>query len=164
VVFYYLLILQQIKKMLSKKAQYAFYALKFLAENTDKGPILIGEIAEAEKLPKKFLETILLDLKNMGVVSSKKGKGGGYYMIKKAEDITIADVVRYFDGAIALLPCATYNYYEKCSQCRDEECCGMRSVVKAIRDETVNVMKMFSIQDILLHEKKLKQAKLKLKK
>lgn len=144
--------------MLSKKAQYAFYALKYLAEHSDKGPILIGDIAEAEKLPKKFLETILLDLKNMGVVSSKKGKGGGYYLIKKAGDISFADIVRYFDGAIALLPCATYNYYESCSQCRDENTCGMRSVVKAIRDETVNVMKTFSILDILEHEKKLTQA------
>jgi Rrf2 family protein len=152
--------------MLSKKAQYAFYALKYLSINADKGPVLIGEIAEAEKLPRKFLETILLDLKNMGVVSSKKGKGGGYYMIKKASDITFADVVRYFDGAIALLPCATYNYYERCSQCRDENTCGMRSVVKAIRDETVNVMKTFSIQDIITHENSLteKQGRSKRKK
>ena len=141
--------------MLSKKAQYAFYALKYLTINKDKGPILIGEIADAEKLPKKFLETILLDLKNMGVVSSKKGKGGGYYMIKKAADVTFADVVRYFDGAIALLPCATYNYYESCSQCRNESTCGMRSVVKSIRDETVNVMKTFSIQDIVDNENEL---------
>jgi Rrf2 family protein len=141
--------------MLSKKAQYAFYALKYLSENKEKGPVLIGDIAEAEKLPKKFLETILLDLKNMGVVSSKKGKGGGYYMIKKPAEITFADIVRYFDGAIALLPCATFNYYERCSQCRDESECGMRSVVKSIRDETVNVMKTFSIQDIVDREKEM---------
>ncbi|PKP19723.1 MAG: transcriptional regulator [Bacteroidetes bacterium HGW-Bacteroidetes-21] len=145
--------------MLSKKAQYSFYALKYLAMRFDKGPVLIQEIAESEHLPKKFLETILLDLKGMGLVSSKKGKGGGYYLIKNPADISFAEVVRYFDGAIALLPCATFNYYEKCSQCRDEDSCGMRSVVKSIRDEVVNIMKTFSLQDILDREKKLTKKK-----
>lgn len=138
--------------MLSKKAQYSFYALKYLAMKADQGPVLIQEIAEIERLPKKFLETILLDLKSMGLVSSKKGKGGGYYLIKKPADINFSDVVRHFDGAIALLPCATYNYYEKCSQCIDESLCGMRSVVKSIRDEVVNVLKTFSLQDVLDRE------------
>jgi len=145
--------------MLSKKAQYSFYALTYLAKNIDKGPILISEIAKAEQLPRKFLETILLDLKNMGIVNSKKGKGGGYYLIKEPENITVADIIRSFDGAIALLPCATYNYYEKCSQCRDEKLCGMLSVIKSIREETVKVMKQYTIKDIVEKENELIKSK-----
>jgi len=141
--------------MISKKAQYSLYALTFLAKRFDKGPVLISEIAEKEKLPKKFLEAILLDLKNIGIVSSKKGKGGGYYLIKKPENINFAEIIRLFDGAIALLPCVTYNYYESCTQCKDENKCGVRSVVKEIRDKTVSILKEVTLKDILDKEQLL---------
>ncbi len=140
--------------MISKKAQYSLYALTYLAKKYDSGPVLISEIAEAEKLPKKFLETILLELKNMGIVSSKKGKGGGYYLIKKPENVNFAEIIRFFDGAIALLPCVTYNYYEECNHCKDENTCGVRSVVKEIRDQTVAILKKTTLKDIIDKEKK----------
>jgi Rrf2 family protein len=139
--------------MISKKAQYSLYALTYLARKYESGPVLISEIAEAEKLPKKFLETILLELKNMGIVSSKKGKGGGYYLIKKPENVNFAEIIRFFDGAIALLPCVTYNYYEECNHCKDETNCGVRAVVKEIRDQTVAILKKTTLKDIIDKEK-----------
>ena len=106
--------------MLSKKTKYAINALVYLAKKPVKEPVLISEIAEQEHIPKKFLETILLDMKNAGILNSKKGKGGGYYLIKHPSEVNLADIIRYFDGAIGLLPCVTHKYYEKCDECQDE--------------------------------------------
>lgn len=139
--------------MLSKKAQYALYALRYLAMKKDRNPVLIKEIVEVEKLPQKFLEAILVDLKNAGIVNSKKGKNGGYYLIKEPKEINFADIIRIFDGAIALLPCATYKYYEKCTKCEQEEECGLRNVVKEIRDKTVVVLKSLTLQDVIERDK-----------
>ncbi len=141
--------------MLSKKAQYALYALVYLARERDKGPLLIRDIADSEKIPRKFLETILLELKTEGVLSSKKGKGGGYQLRREPEEVNMAEIIRHFDGAIALLPCATYRYYEKCQHCKDEKTCAIRSYVKDIRDETVKIMKNITLKDILEREEVL---------
>ncbi len=138
--------------MLSKKTQYSFYALVYLAKEYQKGPVLIGNIAESEKIPKKFLESILLELKRNGYLNSKKGKGGGYYLIKPPDQINLAEILRIFEGAIALLPCAAYKYYEPCSQCKNEESCGIRSVLKDLRDETVKFLKGYSLSDIVNRE------------
>ena len=139
--------------MLTKKAQYALYALRYLAMKKDTGPVLIKDIVDVEFLPKKFLEAILIDLKNAGIVNSKKGKNGGYYLIKEPKDINFADVIRLFDGAIALLPCATYKYYEKCQKCENDDDCGLRNVVKEIRDKTVAILKDLSLQDVIDRDK-----------
>jgi len=149
--------------MLSKKAQYSILALVKLAKEYNSGPILISSIAQTEKIPRKFLETILFDLKQMGILASKKGKGGGYYLIKKPEEINLADVIRHIDGAIALIPCVTYKYYQPCQHCKDEITCGIRSVVKDIRDETVNMLKKISLSDIILREEQLMKKKKKIK-
>lgn len=141
--------------MISKKTQYSIYALVRLGKEFEKGPLLISDIAKTEKIPKKFLEAILLELKSGGFVNSKKGKGGGYYLIKNPKDINLADVIRQFEGAIALLPCAAYKYYESCSSCRDEETCGVRNVIKEVREETVRLLKTFSIADIIQREENL---------
>ncbi len=141
--------------MLSKKAQYALYALVYLAREQSRGPMLIREIAEQEKLPRKFLEAILLELKTIGILSSRKGKGGGYILRRNPEDVNMAEIIRHFDGAIALLPCATYLYYEECQHCKDESTCGIKSYVKEIRDETVSMMKNITLKDILDREKLL---------
>ena len=139
--------------MLSKKAKYAIHALVYLAREKDKGPILISEISKNQRIPKKFLETILLDLKNTGFVSSKKGKGGGYYLIKDTEEVNLADVLRCIDGAIGLIPCATHQFYEPCDECEDEELCGIRKVFHNLRNETVNLLKNNTLQQILDLEK-----------
>lgn len=145
--------------MLSKKTQYALYALMNLAKNYQKGPVLIGRIAEEENLPRKFLESILLDLKNLGVVNSKKGKGGGYYLLVPPEEVDLAFLLRNFDGALGLLPCATIRYYEKCTQCRDENTCGLRSVFRELRDNTARFLQNVSLRDILQKEEILAQIK-----
>ncbi len=139
--------------MLTKKAQYALYALRYLAINKDKGPVLIQDIVDVELLPKKFLEAILIELKNAGMVNSKKGKKGGYYLIKDPKDINFADIIRIFDGAIALLPCATFRYYEKCVKCDNDDDCGLRNVVKEIRDKTVSLLKESTLQDVIDRDK-----------
>lgn len=141
--------------MLSKKTQYSIYALVKLAKNYEKGPILIREIAEEENIPRKFLETILLDLKNLGILNSKKGKGGGYYLIKNPDDVNLAQIIRHFDGAIALLPCASYKYYEECHHCKDEETCGVKNVIKEVRDKTARMLKKATLSDIINREKML---------
>lgn len=142
--------------MLSKKSKYAIHALVYLARKTDKGPVLISEIAEQQHIPKKFLEAILLDLRNAGILNSKKGKGGGYYLLRSPADVNLADVVRLFEGAIALLPCVTHRYYEPCAECEDESTCGIRDVFMDIRHETVNILKNSTLEDILNREGKLK--------
>ena len=143
--------------MLSKKSQYSIYALIKLAKEKDKGPILIRDIAESEKIPRKFLEAILLDLRNLGIIASKKGKGGGYYLIKDPDEIDLATIIRKFDGALALIPCASKNYYEQCKHCKDEETCGVKVVFDDLRNETDRMLKSISIGDILARDEKLKK-------
>ncbi|HRS53136.1 MAG TPA: Rrf2 family transcriptional regulator [Bacteroidales bacterium] len=145
--------------MLSKKVQYAIVALTRLAKEYNKGPILISDIAKQQTIPKKFLENILLDLKNSGYLGSKKGKGGGYYLIKHPSEINIADIIRLFDGAIALLPCATFKYYQACPFHKDESTCGFRNIIKEVRNQSVNILKNNSLADILRIEEELKNKK-----
>ena len=143
--------------MLSKKTKYAINALVYLAKVETKTPVLISEIAESEHIPQKFLEAILLDLKNAGILNSKKGKGGGYYLIKPPELVNIADIMRLFDGAIAYLPCVSFKYYEKCDECKDEETCGIRDLFSEVRAETVSLLKENSLADIIKREMNLKK-------
>lgn len=141
--------------MLSKKAKYAINALVYLGKRYEQGPILIAQIAEAQHIPQKFLESILLDLKNAGILNSKKGKGGGYYLMRDPEAVNMADVMRLFDGAIAFLPCVTFKYYERCEECKDEATCGIRDVFKEVRDATVEILKSATLAAIIAREDRL---------
>ncbi|GAB5523303.1 MAG: Rrf2 family transcriptional regulator [Roseivirga sp.] len=134
--------------MLSKKTQYAFHALTYLAENIDKGPILISEISQERHISLKFLENILLELKKSGILGSKKGKGGGYYLIKAPEEVALAKIIRMLDGPIALLPCVSLNYYERCEHCT-EEICGLNTVMSEVRDNTLKVLENKTLKDVL---------------
>src|SRR5438552_18174656 len=118
--------------MLSKKAQYAFKALMYMAEKKENQPVLIAEIAKKKKIPLKFLENILLELKKAGVLESKKGKGGGYYFAVSPAEVPIAKVIRLLDGPIALLPCVSLNFYERCKNC-DEKSCGLHDMMVMVR-------------------------------
>lgn len=140
--------------MLSKKAQYSLNALVHLAKKFNKGPVMIKDIARDENLPRKFLEVILLDLKKMGLLESKIGKGGGYFLIKKPEDITFADVIIHFDGDIGLLPCVKVDYKNSCIHCNNEEQCGLRSVTADIRDKMLKILKSETIAGVIAREKK----------
>ncbi len=133
--------------MLSKKTQYAFKALMYLAQKQDRGPVLIAEIAEQKKIPLKFLETILLELRKDGILGSKKGKGGGYFMVKNADKIFLADIMRLVDGPIALLPCVSLHFYEKCSDC-DEDSCGLKRVMIEVRDANLAILENKTVADI----------------
>lgn len=135
--------------MISKKTKYAINALVYLAQKPSQQPVLISEIAEHEHIPQKFLEAILLDLKKDGILASKKGKGGGYFLLKSPNEVNMADVMRLFDGPIALLPCVTYKYYQKCEECTDEASCGIRSVFLEVRNQTVDLLKKATLTEII---------------
>jgi len=144
--------------MLSKKCKYAIHALVHMGHQPE-DKFLIKDISEACHIPKKFLEAILLDLNRAGILGSKQGKGGGYFFRRSTKDINLAEVVRLFDGAIAAVPCATHKYYERCQECEDEETCSVRDAFLKIRNETVEMMKKDTIDDLVKTEFKLKQKK-----
>jgi Rrf2 family protein len=141
--------------MLSKKAKYAINALVFIAKHQDEEPISVSRISEEQNIPLKFLESILTELKNARILNSKKGKYGGYSLNKTLEEIHMAKIMRLFDGAIALLPCVTYEYYESCEECIDEETCGIRQIAMEIRNETVKRLKAATLADIIKRENNL---------
>ncbi len=134
--------------MLSQKTKYALKALLFLAQQDKNHVSKTMDIAEGASIPKKFLEQILLDLKRGHFVGSKQGKFGGYYLLKSKEEITLAEIHRFFDGAIALLPCASLNFYEPCADCKTESECLLRYGLIAIRDETLKAMEGITIASL----------------
>ena len=141
--------------MLSKKCKYAIHALVYLAERYQEGPVHIREIAEKRSIPKKFLEAILLELRNAKILHSKKGKGGGYYLHQKPSDVNLMEIIRLMDGAIAMLPCVSLNYYERCEECRNEKTCGIRDTFLRVRDETLQILGGSTLDKILKREKAL---------
>lgn len=144
--------------MLSKKTQYAFHALIYLAEHAQDRPVLISEIAEKKNISIKFLENILLELKNAGVLGSKKGKGGGYYLLKPPEEIMLARIIRILDGPIALLPSVSLNYYQKSDICEDEAFYGLNQIMIQVRDATLKILENKSLKDIIHYNKKRPKA------
>ncbi len=145
--------------MLSKKCKYAIHALVYLAERYQQGPVHIQEIAEEQRIPKKFLEAILLELRKAQILHSKKGKGGGYYLYKKPEDVNLIEIIRLMDGAIAMLPCVSLNYYEPCEECINEHLCGIRDAFLGVRDATLKVLSEHTLAQIVKLKRK-KQLKL----
>ena len=135
--------------MLSMKAKYGLRALTVLAREYGKGPVLIGDLAKRERIPHKFLELILLDLKKKGILQSKKGKGGGYLLMRPPSATSVGEVVRALDGPLALLPCVSQTAYRRCDECPDEETCGIRSVMKEVRDSTASILDGTSLADIV---------------
>ncbi|HEX4160328.1 MAG TPA: Rrf2 family transcriptional regulator [Rhizomicrobium sp.] len=126
--------------MLSQKARYALHALIVLADHGEKEPIMIAEIAERARVPRKFLEQILLDLKRRGIVRSLRGRAGGYLLGRQPKNITFAEVIRTIDGPLALSPCVSTTAYHKCEDCDDEETCAIRKVLLAARDATAAIL------------------------
>jgi Rrf2 family protein len=134
--------------MISKKTKYGLKALSYLAKKEPNIPVSILEIATTQNISQKFLEAILLDLKKRGFLGSKKGKGGGYYLLKPAKEITVASVFRALEGPIAWLPCVSLNYYEKCNDCISEETCDLNRMMIQVRDNILEVVENKSIADI----------------
>ena len=133
--------------MLSKKSQYALKALSYLVEKQNEGPILISEIAEKKKIPLKFLENILLELKKAKILDSKKGKGGGYFFSKNPQDISLARIIRLVNGPIAMLPCVSLNFYEKCTNCTEDHC-SLHDVLIEVRDATLAILEKKSLLEL----------------
>ena len=135
--------------ILSKKTRYAIVALTRLAKDYGKGPIQIREIAEQEKIPQSFLENILLDLRKIGILGSVLGKSGGYFLLKRPEEVNLADVIKQFEGTIALMYCVSENSYRPCEFCKDEEDCQIRKVFKDIRDSTYDILSRTSLDQLI---------------
>lgn len=134
--------------MLSRKTKYGLKALIYMAKQDKLMPVLISEISEKENISKKFLELILLDLKKIGLLGSKKGKGGGYYLLKDPKEISVAKIIRFLDGPIALLPCVSLNFYEKCNDCPSEETCALNKLMIEVRDNALKVLENKSLHDL----------------
>ena len=131
--------------MLSKRSKYAIKALLALADHPRHEPVRIVDLAREENIPPKFLELILLGLKNQGILQSRKGKGGGYLLARDPEDIYLGQIVRMFDGPLAPVPCASQTAYVPCADCPDEAVCGVHLAMKAVRDATALVLDGTSI-------------------
>ena len=133
--------------MISKKTKYGLKALSYIARQEDK-MIAIASIAEHENIPHKFLESILLILRKSGFLGSKKGKGGGYYLLKEPQDIYMTDLMRILEGPIAPVACVSLNYYEKCDDCSDEETCSLNKLMIQVRDANLAVFRNTTLADL----------------
>jgi Rrf2 family protein len=134
--------------MLSSKAKYGLKAMVHLARRQGEGSVLIADIAEAERIPRKFLDAILLELKTRGFLSSKKGKGGGYTLAKPSASITVGDVVRVLDGPLAPVPCVSRTAYRRCEDCQDETACAVRAVMQDVRDAIAQILDNATLEDL----------------
>ncbi|WP_420602681.1 RrF2 family transcriptional regulator [Flagellimonas sp.] len=135
--------------MLSKKTKYGLKALTYLASLESREPVQIAEIAKHENISQKFLESILLTLRRNGFLGSKKGKGGGYYLIKEPEDILMTAVMRVLEGPIAMVPCVSLNFYEKCDDCPDENKCSVNKLMLQVRDSALEVYRNNTLADLI---------------
>ena len=133
--------------MLSKKTKYGLKALTFLAAQKGRTPVQISEIAKHENISQKFLESILLTLRKTGLLGSKKGKGGGYYLIKEPKDIPMTTVMRVLEGPIAMVPCVSLNFYEKCEDCPDEASCSVHKLMLQVRDSKLEIFRINTLAD-----------------
>lgn len=135
--------------ILSKKTRYAIVALTRLAREYGKGSLQIRTLADEEKIPRSFLENILLELKKLGILGSNLGKTGGYFLIKRPDEVTLADVVRHFEGTIALMYCVSEKSYRPCEFCKDEATCQIRRVFKQVRDSTYDILAKTTLDQLV---------------
>jgi len=134
--------------VLSRKSKYGLKALLVLAEKAGAGPVLIAELAQRDAIPKKFLEAILLELKRHGIVESKKGKGGGYFLRRPPSQVTFGEVIRVLEGPLAAVPCVSQTAYMRCAECVDEVTCGVRLAMKEVRDATARILDHTTLSDV----------------
>src|SRR5580698_4530696 len=133
---------------LSRKARYALRALYALSADDARGPVLIADLSDRENIPHKFLEAILLELKNAGLLKSKKGKGGGYSLARSPDRITMGEVIRIIDGPLAPIPCVSERAFVRCEECVDETTCGTRQVMKKVRDAIAAILDGTTLADV----------------
>lgn len=134
--------------MLSKKTKYGIKALTYLAKLENRNPISIATISESENISNKFLESILLTLRKNGLLGSKKGKGGGYYLLKDPKEIQMTTIMRILEGPIAMVPCVSLNFYEKCDDCPDENKCAVHNLMLQVRDNSLQIFRNTTLADL----------------
>ena len=137
--------------MLSKKAKYGLKALLYLADQPESRIVSITDIATNERIPKKFLDMILLEMRNAGLLSSRKGKGGGYSLALPPEKIFIGTVIRLLDGPLAPVSCVSQTAYRRCDDCISEEACRIRQLMGKVREATAGVLDSTTLADISRH-------------
>lgn len=135
--------------MISQKAKYALRALVALASAQTGTSLSVADIAVQQGIPKKFLEQILLTLKRNGLVTSRRGKTGGYLLLKAAGEISYGEVLRIIDGPVALLPCLSKTAYRRCEDCTDEKTCEIRRVFARVATSTRDILDSTTIHDSL---------------
>lgn len=135
--------------MLSQKARYALRALFLLAKRPAGQTVMIGDIAEEAKIPRKFLEQILLELKKRGILHSVRGKFGGYTLGRAPDKISFAEIIRAIDGPLALSPCVSVTAYRRCDDCEDEATCRLRKVLLAVRDSTAHILETRTLAEAI---------------
>jgi Rrf2 family protein len=135
--------------MISQKAKYALRAMLALAEAPAGETMLISDIAERQRIPKKFLEQILLDLKHQGLIMSRRGKLGGYTLLMSADKISFGQILRIIDGPLAPLPCLSKMAYRRCEDCSDEASCRVRKVFAEVAEATRRVLDQTTVADAL---------------
>ena len=140
--------------MLSAKAKYGLKALLYLAQREGEGGVQGADIAKNQNIPKKFLDTILLELKNNGLLYSKKGKGGGYTLARPTAKIMVGQIVRILDGPLAPIPCVSDTAYRPCTDCHDEDSCQIRRVMRKVRDATAEILDNTSLRDMTIPGKR----------
>jgi Rrf2 family protein len=144
-------------RTISKKTKYALEALYALSRHYGEGPTLVHTIATEESIPLKFLQAILLELRNRGVVSSKKGRAGGYELSRPPQDITVGQVIRMIEGPLAPLPCASETNYRRCDECKDEMTCGTRIVMRRVRDAMAHILDSTTLADVIADVRKARE-------
>jgi len=136
--------------MISNKCKYAIKALVYIANNEqDDRAVMTADIAREQKIPRKFLEIILRELRNNRILDSKRGKDGGFRMLRAPEDVSLAEIMRIIDGPIAMLPCVSLNYYRSCDEC-EEDSCQIKTVFEQVRDKTLEVLNGKTIKSLTL--------------
>jgi Rrf2 family protein len=133
--------------MISQKTRYAFRALFYLARRT--GPVAIATIAREEKISRKFLELVMVELKRHRLVVSRRGKMGGYELARPAAEIAYAEVIRALDGPLAMAPCASITAYRQCRDCYDPAFCAIQRVLMEVRDSTATILEQRKLSDFL---------------
>ncbi len=135
--------------MLSRKAKYGLRSLIYLAQKQGKGPIQIREVSENLDIPRKFLEAILLELRNNGLLQSRQGRDGGYYLERSPDTISIGQIVRMFDGPLAHVPCVSQTAYARCDDCTEERLCSIRWVMKEVRDSSAKILDQTTLNQLV---------------
>ena len=135
--------------MLTQRSRYALRALIFLARADSVAPVPISTIAADQKLPRKFLEAILLELRNGGLVESYRGKLGGYRLARAPQKISFGEIIRLIEGPLALVPCVSVSAYQPCADCFDEATCVIRKVMLTVRESTASILDSKTLADII---------------